>query len=481
MMIFSTIFGFSNTPIAFLQMGYASIIWYVVAAVLFFLPIGIMMAEYGAAFNQAQGGIYSWIEGAAGPKIAFIGTFMWMASWLTWLVATSSKIWIPLSTFINGSDQTQRWSLFGLNATQTIGILAVFWIIAVTFFASQGINWIAKVSSFGGIMMVILNGAFFLLSFFILFKTGFKTAEPIQGLTTFIHSPNLAFDSPVSMIGFIVFAIFAYAGMETMGGITDSMAQPKRDFPRGILIATAVIAILYALSIFLWGVSANWSQLLDDHDVNLGNVTYIMMHNLGVTFGQQLGLSTTMQTTIGSWFARFVGLDMFIVYVGSFFVLIYSPLKSFVLGTPKNLWPDHIVRLNKQGMPSNAMWYQAGVVIVLILAISFGGASARGFYNILTLMGNVSTALPYLFLVGAYPFFNLNEKIVKPYSFFKHRLSMWLVSGVSFFVLALSVLFTCLDPLLKHHWHDAFWTISGPVVFTLLAILLYRRRQRKMV
>ena len=38
LMIFSAIFGFSNSMTAFYQMGYSSIIWYIVAAVAFFLP-----------------------------------------------------------------------------------------------------------------------------------------------------------------------------------------------------------------------------------------------------------------------------------------------------------------------------------------------------------------------------------------------------------------------------------------------------------
>lgn len=479
MMIFTTIFGFANTPIAFMQMGYASIIWYIFAAIFFFLPLGFMMAEYGSAFNEAKGGIYSWIEGAVGPKIAFIGTFMWLASWETWLVATASKIWIPFSTFISGSDQTQTWHLWGLHSNQVIGVLAVLLIIVVTFFASKGIDWISKISSFGGIMMVTINILFFVFSIFILLKNGFHTAEPIHGLSTFLHSANPSFTSPIAMLSFVVYAVFAYAGMESMGGITDSMENPKRDFPRGVLISTAIIAVLYAVSIFLWGASANWSQIIDQGHVNLGNVTYIMMNNLGSTFGSQIGLNAAGAATMGEWFARFAGFDMFIVYIGSFFVLIYSPIKAFVLGTPKDFWPKHVTELNSAGMPANAMWYQAAFVIILIFAIAFGGSTAQVFYNILTLMGNVSTALPYLFLVGAYPFFNQNPEIEKPYVFFKNKTMMWIVTAISFIVLALSVLFTCVEPILEHQWTDAFWTVSGPVFFTLIAVILYRRYERK--
>lgn len=68
MMIFTSVFGFANTTVAYEQMGLASIIWYLFAAIFFFLPVGFMMAEYGSAYNEAQGGIYSWIEGAIGPR-----------------------------------------------------------------------------------------------------------------------------------------------------------------------------------------------------------------------------------------------------------------------------------------------------------------------------------------------------------------------------------------------------------------------------
>ena len=66
MMIFSSIFGFANMPVAFLQMGYASIIWYIFAAIFFFLPVAMMLAEYGATFKEEEGGIYSWLTHTLG-------------------------------------------------------------------------------------------------------------------------------------------------------------------------------------------------------------------------------------------------------------------------------------------------------------------------------------------------------------------------------------------------------------------------------
>lgn len=80
MMIFTCVFGFANTTVAYDQMGYASIIWYILAALFFFLPSSLMFAEYGSALKSAKGGIYSWLKVSIGEKMAFIGTFIWLCS-----------------------------------------------------------------------------------------------------------------------------------------------------------------------------------------------------------------------------------------------------------------------------------------------------------------------------------------------------------------------------------------------------------------
>ncbi|MCO6541950.1 MAG: glutamate/gamma-aminobutyrate family transporter YjeM [Lactobacillus sp.] len=481
MMIFTTIYGFNNGTIAYLQMGYASIIWYVFAAIFFFLPSGLMFAEYGSTFNNAEGGIYSWLEGSVGPKFAFYGTFIWLTSWELWLVSTASRVWIPISVLFQGSDQTQTWNFAGLASTQVIGLLGVLFIIVVTLLAGYGMKWISKISSFGGIIMVILNGLFFIVSLLILVLNHFKLQQPITSVQTFIHSPNASFATTMGMLSFVVYAIFAYGGLESLGGVTDSLKNPKKTFPQGILIATIAISLLYAISILFWGISANWQHVLNNSKVNLGNVGYVLMDNLGYTLGQSLHLSTSVSLTIGQWFARFVGFDNFIMYLGSYFVLIYSPLKSFILGTPRDFWPTKLTQLNRQHMPAYAMWIQAIVVAVIIVGVSFGGSSAKQFYNILTLMGNVSTSVPYLYLIAAFPFFKAKQNLERPYVFYKTQTSANIASIIGFMVVALAILFTFIEPILQHQYFDAFWTVAGPIFFTIVAYFLYRRYEQRKI
>ncbi len=164
LMIFTSVFGFANSPSAFYLMGYSAITWYIFSALLFFIPFALMMAEMGSAYRKEEGGIYSWMNNSVGPRYAFIGTFMWFSSYVVWMVSTSAKVWVPFSTFLFGSDMTQHWGVAGLQSTQVVGLLAVVWMVLVTTVASKGINKIARITAVGGISVMCLNLVLLLVS-----------------------------------------------------------------------------------------------------------------------------------------------------------------------------------------------------------------------------------------------------------------------------------------------------------------------------
>lgn len=140
LMIFTSVFGFANMPRSYYLMGYGAIPWFILGAITFFIPYAFMMAEYGAAFKDEKGGIYSWMEKSVGPKYAFVGIFMWYASYIIWMINICSSIWIPLSNTIFGIDTTSRWSIFGLSSTGTLGILGVIWVCLVFMISKRGMG-----------------------------------------------------------------------------------------------------------------------------------------------------------------------------------------------------------------------------------------------------------------------------------------------------------------------------------------------------
>ncbi len=189
MMIFTTVFGFANSTVAYYLMGYSSILFYLAAAVLFFIPFALMMAEYGAAIKSSDSsGMYKWLEVSVNAKFAFVGTFMWFASYIIWLVSTSAKVWIPFTTMFFGSDQTQKFAMFGLNATQVIGILSCLWMVLVTFVSIKGMKSIVRITSLGGIAVTSLTAILLVVSGVILALNHGQFAQPLQPRDVFTKS-----------------------------------------------------------------------------------------------------------------------------------------------------------------------------------------------------------------------------------------------------------------------------------------------------
>lgn len=483
LMIFTSVFGFANMPRSFYLMGYAAIPWYILSSLVFFIPYAFMMSEYGAAFKKESGGMYSWMEKSVGPKYAFIGTFMWYASYIIWMVNVSSSLLIPVSNFIFGTDKTATWSLFGLGSTQTLGILGAIWIIIVTFIATRGVEKITKITSLGGTAVAALNLVLLFGGLAVLILNKGRLAQPILGLASFTASPNPAYSTTVTILSFLVFAIFAFGGLEVIGGLVDQTENAEKTFPKGVTIAAIVIAIGYAVGIFACGLFTNWNEVLSSETVHMGNVVYVLMNNLGYQLGLGFGMSQASALTLGAWVARFVGLSMFLALAGAFFTLTYSPLKTLIQGSPKEIWPGKFGEL-KDGMPVNAMIVQAVIVIVMILAVSFGGEDAAAFFSILVLMTNVAMTIPYMFLSAAFPAFKkkqLDGKIEKPFMVYKSYSVALIASIIVTVFVGFANVFTIIEPALSGNMLNTIMMIAGPVVFAIIAFILYTVYERKYI
>ncbi|BCZ46335.1 glutamate/gamma-aminobutyrate family transporter YjeM [Clostridium gelidum] len=479
LMIFTSVFGFANMPRSFYLMGYGAIPWFILGGVTFFIPFAFMMAEYGSAFKEEKGGIYSWMEKSVGPKFAFIGVFMWYASYVVWMINICSTIWIPLSNTIFGVDTTSSWGTFGLSSTQVLGILGVIWVCTTFLISKRGITKITKITSVGGMAVALLNILLIIVAVivFILNKGQFK--EPITSAMSFINSPNPSYHSIISMLSFLVFALFAYGGIEAASGLVDQTENPEKTFPKGILIAAAIISIGYSLGIFLIGIFTNWATSLSGENINMANVAYVVMNNLGYTLGNSMGLSDFISIQIGNWVARFVGLSMFLAITGAFFTLSYAPLKQLIEGTPAKLWPGKMASIDKNDMPINAMAVQTTIVAVMVLFISMGGKSAKVFFEMLVLMTNVAMTLPYLFLTISYISFRKKDSIEKPFLVVKNKTFAIIMGFVVTAVVGFANLFTIIEPAIHGNYTSTIAMIAGPLIFIVAAVIIYANGEKK--
>ncbi|WP_461810327.1 glutamate/gamma-aminobutyrate family transporter YjeM [Faecalimonas sp.] len=478
LMIFTSVYGFNNMPRSFYLMGYGAIPFYLLSAVVFFVPFAFMIAEYGSAFKDEKGGIFSWMQICVNTKYAFVATFMWYTSYVIWLVNISSGIMVPLSNAIFGKDTTQKWSIFGLSSTQTLGLLGIVFIVVVTFFASKGMKNIQKVASIGGIACMFLNVMLIGGALLVLIGNGGELAQPVVSAATLVESPNPEYAGSLAMLSFLVYALFAYGGTEAVGGLVDETENPEKNFGRGLTIAAIIVAVGYSIGIFCVGIFTNWSETLSAATVHKGNASYVIMNNLGYQIGAAFGANQSVCIQIGDWVARIMGISILLSLAGAVFTLCYSPLKQLIEGSPKGLLPEKFCKM-ENGMPKFALKVQAVVVVLFIFLISMGGDTMTQFFNILVSMTNVAMTLPYMFISAAFIKFKKNKNIDKPFVIFKNNTVTIVFTVLVTGIVGFANFFTIIQPAMAGDVATTVWSILGPVLFTIIALILHGRYEKK--
>ena len=485
LMIFTSVYGFNNIPRSYYLMGYAAIPWFVIAGILFFVPFAFMVAEFGSAFRSETGGMYSWMCKSVGPKYAFIGTFMWYTSYVLWMVNVSSSIWVPVSNLLFGEDSTSTWSLFGiefLSGSKLLGIMAVIFFIFITYFDTKGIDKIQKVTSIGGSAVLAINGIVVIGSIVMIIARHGQLEQPFLGMESLTTSLNQDYQgNPIMILSFVVYALFAYGGIEAVGGLVDKTENPKKNFPKGIVTAALVIVVGYALLIMLVGSFTNYSDILGTDSITLGNVSYVIMSNFASAFGRAFGASEATQLALAHGFARVYALIMLLALMGAMFTLVYAPLKQLIDGTPKELWPGKMGEIAEDGMPKNAMWVQCAIVCIMVILVAFGGDTMQQFYVILTAMVNVGMTVPYMFISFAFPKFKKLSGIDRSFVVYKTQKSANAWGYIVTLTLLFANVFAIIQPALDGDFKTTFWSLSGPVIFGIAAWVIYSHYEKRIL
>jgi amino acid transporter len=159
--------------------------------------------------------------------------------------------------------------------------------------------------------------------------------------------------------------------------------------------------------------------------------------------------------------------------------LIYSPIKQLIEGTPKQIWPKKLIKLDDNGMPVNAMWVQCFIVVIIIAITSFGGDTSSAFLNYLILMSNVAMTIPYIFIALAFIPFKKRDDIDRPFVIYKSKGAVLVATAVVVITITFANVFTIIQPILENRdYVSTIFQIAGPIVFTGIALVLFGRYER---
>ena len=213
--------------------GPSALALWVLAALFFFVPQGLVVTELASRFPE-EGGIYQWTKRALGERHGYLcGWCYWINNVLYYpnlLISTA-----VIATYVIGKGDTALASNWTYVLTAT---LVCLWFAVLLNIVGVGTGkWLQNVGGVGsylpGVLLIVLGAAAVL--------RGHPSANPItrQNIT-----PNLG-----SLEGLNLWAsiAFAFAGLELSSAMGGEVREPRRTLPRAVLISAPLIAAAYLL------------------------------------------------------------------------------------------------------------------------------------------------------------------------------------------------------------------------------------------
>lgn len=430
-----------DTFVAPAAMGVSSITVWLLTAILFFIPYGLINAELGAAYPD-DGGIYSWVKRAFGE---------FQATLVAWFYWVNVAFWMP-AVFIAFSwwfSMAYAPSL-GVWASAGIAIL-MCWI--VVYIGIRGADLSITVTNIAAILKVSVLLIFGGLGVAYAIKNGTANSFTLSDFALDFNFDTIAFSSAI---------VYNLLGFELISSIASSIDKPEKNIPKMTILAGILIAVLYIVGTFgvLVAIPAETIDPLDGF--------FYALKELCTVFG-------SAATPVFN-----------IVIFLTLFTLI-SNMISWTLGGVEVLDEAEFTKKtkllghrNKKYNTPDYSYILMGVISTLLIVLNFAlGESANdAFWTILSFSFLVFF-LPYVWLFPTAVKLRLTDKdTVRPYKvpFGLPGLIISSVLGFLFIALGIVLLFVTgegFDPL----YHLTL--IIGTGLTTLFGIGLYNRSKAK--
>lgn len=363
-LIIAAIDSIRNLPAAAL-FGSSLIFFFLLSAIIFFIPTALVAAELSAAL-PGKGGVYHWILKAFGKRSAMV------AIWLQWI---NTMVWYPsFLSFVAGTFAYLIHPELVHNKTYLVTcILTIYW--GLTWINLKGLHVSAIVNNVCAIIGTILP----MLLLIGLGLAWFFMGKPLQiALTASSIIPTFA-DS--SQLVSLVAIMASFLGIELAGVHVNDIRNPQRNFPRAVLIA----AIFILFSMIMGSLAIAF--VLPGNQISLVSGVMQVFTNLFQMFGLE-GFIPLLTLCIG------------LGAIGTMVNWLISPAKGLLHAAEVGFLPPFFARINKAGVAHNILIAQA-LLVSLFCLLFLLVPSVNAFYWFLTALSTELYMIMYILMFGA--------------------------------------------------------------------------------
>ncbi|MDE6096110.1 MAG: amino acid permease [Muribaculaceae bacterium] len=428
------------------EYGVSSAFYYILAALIFLVPVSLVAAELAAMFPYQQGGMFRWVGEAFGDKFGFLGI------WMQWIEST---IWYPtvltfgaVSLAFIGMDHIYDTHLAANKYYTIVVVLAIYWL--ATIISLKGMGWVGKVSKIGGLVGTIIPVCILVVCGVIYLATGGKSQMDWHG--SFI--PDFSnFNNIVLAVSIFLF----YAGMEMSGVHVREVKNPTVNYPKAVIVGAIATVAIFILGTYALGV------IIPAKDINL-------VQSLLVGFDNYF---TALHI---KWLSPVIAIALAFGVLAGVLTWVAGPSKGIFAVGQAGYLPKFFQRTNKNGVQKNILYVQ-GTVVTILAFLMVIMPSVESFYQILSQLTCILYLIAYLLMFAAAIRLRYSMKNApRPYRLGKTGNGvMWLIAGVGFLGSLLAFIFSFFPPNQIEMGSNAVWfsvLIIGTVVFVVLPFII---------
>lgn len=348
--------------------GPSSLVLWVLAALLFFIPQGIAVISLASRFPE-EGGVYAWTRRTFGEWNGFLcGWCYWINNVLYYpnlLISTA-----VIATYAIGKGGTS----LGESWPYVLSVsLAALWVAAALNIVGLGTGkWLHNIGGVAayvpGVMLILLGIAAMVMH------------PSANAFTAAAVAPNVTDLSTLNLWASIA---FAFAGLELSSTMGEETANPTRDLPRAIVISAPLIAAAYILGTL----SVLW--LVPTKDLNIVS-----------GFLQAISVGSAAASPALVWLAPVAAMLYTLSNVAGVGAWLSGPARvAFVIGLDR-YFPPAFGKVHPQWRtPYVAILVQAVLATIFLLVSQLGkGSTVEHAYLVLLDTQLLVYFIPYIYL-----------------------------------------------------------------------------------
>lgn len=427
--------------------GFSLVFFYLLMALLFFIPTALVSAELGTGWPN-RGGIYVWVREAFGKKLSLI------AIWLNWIY---NVIWYPtIMALITGTiAYLFNPDLANQKLYMTLSVLILYWV--ATLLNCFGMKTSGLLSTLGAIVGTLFPMVLIAICGFVWMAKN----EPMQ--ISFEWSQFFPNQSTTDNLAFLTNVLFGLLGLEMAATHALEMKNPKRDYPRSLWVATLIIicTIIFA--------SLAIAIVVPSKDLKLA--TGVMQAFQAFTGAYQI-----------PWALPLIALCIALGGFSQVGAWIIGPTKGLLVAAQDGALPKYFSKTNAKDVPIRILILQAILVSVLSLAFILFPTINSAYWILSVITAQLALIVYIILFAAAIKLHYQKPEIERSFRIPGKKLGIWLVCALGSVTSFAVILFGFFPPS-QVPFHSVFFyellLIFSMAICCAIPLFIFKWRQSR--